>query len=515
MNRRDNRDIDVAPNERGVTIPIVALMMVCLLGIAAFATDLAWFYLNASRIQRAADAGALAGVVWMPANFTQAGTTANEITTTNGYEDGVDSAVIQVAAVPFEPSQLEVTISDTVPTFFLKIFGITQQTIVRKARAEYVPPLPLGSPSNQFGNGCDPRQAGCTGQPNFWANIHGKYTDTGMGDAFSPFCRGSSGSASCSQNPSFRSRGYLYGIEGTVGGPLNVEFMDMYFHNTSGGVSTNDNLRTGDRGCESGAWGNSTNAACGQTIVATLYAPDPTPLDLTNNTTLCTHTFTPQPQVAATAPYTWLTPASAALPNCFGVNSASAGTYVLQIQVIEPSQSSYSGLNRYSLRVTPASGRRLFGLGDISLYNNFTGSISEFYLAEVSSIYKGKTLIVELFDPGDAENNVSNIISFVQPGGSVFATCDLRIRDTVADPWVPLDTANNDPVASPCSINSTRPANNFNSKWIQVTIELPDTYSCSSDCWWRVRYNYSGSTNDTTTWRAYILGNPIHLIPTG
>jgi RNase P subunit RPR2 len=43
-------------------------------------------------------------------------------------------------------------------------------------------------------------------------------------------------------------------------------------------------------------------------------------------------------------------------------------------------------------------------------------------------------------------------------------------------------------------------------------IELPITYTCS-DCWWKMRYAYPAgfSVTDTTTWRAYIEGNPIHL----
>jgi hypothetical protein len=47
-----------------------------------------------------------------------------------------------------------------------------------------------------------------------------------------------------------------------------------------------------------------------------------------------------------------------------------------------------------------------------------------------------------------------------------------------------------------------------------LEINLPDIYSCV-DCWWKVNYNYPGAVFDTTTWRAYMLGNPVHLIPLG
>ena len=62
--------------ESGAAMVLVAMSMVVLLGMAAFGTDLAWFYLNASRVQRAADAGALGGVVWLPSQSGTAITTA-------------------------------------------------------------------------------------------------------------------------------------------------------------------------------------------------------------------------------------------------------------------------------------------------------------------------------------------------------------------------------------------------------------------------------------------------------
>ena len=114
----------------------------------------------------------------------------------NGYIDGVDGASITVTdgLSWSEPNQLEVEISDTVDTFLLRVLGRQNQTITRGAIAEYVPPLPLGSPESQFGNSCDPNEPGCTGQPNFWANMHGKYTDTRMGDAYSSYCEDGQGS---------------------------------------------------------------------------------------------------------------------------------------------------------------------------------------------------------------------------------------------------------------------------------------------------------------------------------
>jgi hypothetical protein len=43
-------------------------------------------------------------------------------------------------------------------------------------------------------------------------------------------------------------------------------------------------------------------------------------------------------------------------------------------------------------------------------------------------------------------------------------------------------------------------------------MDLPVGYSCT-DCWWRMNYAYPSDMNDTTTWRAFMIGNPIHLVP--
>lgn len=504
--------------EKGAALPLVAGMLAVLIALTAFAVDLGWFYLNASRIQKAADAGALAGVIRMPYEFNRAVDDARATAKANGYEHGVDDVEVIVEEVPSDPNQIDVTVTDTVDTFFARIFGMETVTITRSARAEFIPPLRMGSPTGTFGNECNPKDSGCKRQPNFWANIHGVYTSVSMGDAFGPACNGTSGSKSCTQNPSYRERGYLYGIE--PNGPFEVQFIDIVHRNIADGENcpgntsgtpdycTSDHMRTGDRGCED--WTASSHKYredCGQPVIVNLYEPSPNPMELAGRTPICTHTFEPEPQVAANDPYVWERPPK----ECFTVNSPKPGVYVLQVKLKEPARADYSGLNRYSVKTTSG---KIYGLGDISLYNNFKGSSTEFWLAEVPKSYAGKTFVVELFDPGDAESGVSNIMQVLGPGGVQIPTCQLNTRPTVNHDWVPLNTKNNNPVATPCQLNATRPDNNFDNKWVQVVVNLPSDYDCS-DCWWKIRYNFSGTTEDTTTWRAYIVGNPIHLIPQG
>ena len=117
--------------------------------------------------------------------------------------------------------------------------------------------------------------------------------------------------------------------------------------------------------------------------------------------------------------------------------------------------------------------------------------------------------IVELYDPCDAQANVSNKIHILDPSGTDLASCGVYTRDEVTDSWTSLGTF------SPCVIDATRSANDYNGKWLKVEVNLPDTYNCGTWCWWKVRYEYGGTASDTTTWRAYMEGNPVHLVPLG
>ena len=65
----------------------------------------------------------------------------------------------------------------------------------------------------------------------------------------------------------------------------------------------------------------------------------------------------------------------------------------------------------------------------------------------------------------------------------------------------------------PSPVRKTLARQEYNGQWLKFEMDLPSDYSCT-DCWWKMNYDYSGGTQDTTTWRAYILGNPIHLVPT-
>ena len=184
--------------ERGVVLLWVAGMLVALLGVSAFAVDLGWLYLNTSRLQKAADAAALAGVVNLPALPAQADLDAQAAAAANKFPIGNPVSNSFVPRVLIDNSY-EVTLGTQVSTFFLKVLGINFFNIQRVATAQYIQPVPMGSPANcfgvgntsiltaPFGGGAGPANAidRCDNYTqNFWAAINGPDTAREHGDPY-------------------------------------------------------------------------------------------------------------------------------------------------------------------------------------------------------------------------------------------------------------------------------------------------------------------------------------------
>ena len=489
--------------DSGIALVQLALTAIVIMLFTAFAVDLGWFFLNANKIQRAADAAALGGVVYMPDDSPIGIDRAERVAAANGYIDGDDGAALVIVPQPDgKQNQLEVTVTDTVDTFFLKVIGRDTQTISRTGRAEYIRPLPMGSPQSRFGNdGAD--GIDCSGpDPCFWANIHGPFTNTGMGDAFSPYCRygtgyGANNDSGCPEGQDHRSsRGYVYGVD-HGGGAFAVQMQSGAFEAYLPSQSGGNNVRTGDNY----SWcGGPCPELTGPRTLVRVYRPDPTPLTLDPAGVICSQVLDPVPQPDPITDFDWTTVCSVAAPE--------PGLYTVEVSVLDDptDPGDNAGLNRYSIRAT--GGAKLSALGDMSIYNNITGT-TEFFLAQVSDAYAERTFVVELYDPGDAQSGVTNIIKLRGPDGTTWTGgCSVSIRPALTADFVPLYTV---PSGSDCSIDATRPANNYDGDWLRIEVDLPTSYSCAG-CWWKVRYEYSGSTSDTTTWRAFISGSPVRLV---
>ena len=141
------------PRSRGQIVVMLAMSIIVLCGMVALVIDVAWYWSSSLRVQRAADAAALAGVVWLPGSPATAYTVAQAEATKNGFTDGTAGTVITPVKDPSNDRRLNVTISTPVNTFFMRVFGIQSIPASRTAKAEFVLPVAMGSPENYYGVG--------------------------------------------------------------------------------------------------------------------------------------------------------------------------------------------------------------------------------------------------------------------------------------------------------------------------------------------------------------------------
>src|SRR2546430_6492127 len=118
----------LAKEERGQTVVVVALVITILFGFAGLALDVAWYGLSLVRIQRAADAAALAGVVYLPGNPSGAVSAAQNETAKNGLANGVNGVTVTAARQGPNSAILGVTVTAPIRTFFARLFGVASFT---------------------------------------------------------------------------------------------------------------------------------------------------------------------------------------------------------------------------------------------------------------------------------------------------------------------------------------------------------------------------------------------------
>lgn len=498
-----------AGRQGGFVMLKFALLLVPLLMMVGFSVDIGYWYNRTASIQKAADAAALAGVVWLP-DTASATTQARTVAQRNGFEHGVDGVTVEVESVIGQTRRLRVTISDpSVGSFFYE--GLTGRRIPigRAATAEYVLPVPLGSPQNVFGT--DPTLP-ASQRANLWGNIHGPKTNSISGDAFAPSCRGSENCAT-QTNDSYRPAGYLYAIDV----PAGVTGMDIQIYDAGLAVRTAENIETGDTN-----YGGGTDRT---TTVWTVYNRDSTEVDVTDNpvatSSLCSSTPASPWNGSVAGQAVWSIPeqnsatgAQAPFKNnwasiCRRTGGATAGRYLLRVQTT----GNGSGANRYAIRVQASSTvkPRISGYGDMSMYNNVSAGNAEFFLAEVEPAHRGKTLELKLYDPGEVSRfsngtGGNGTMEIIAPSGSVAPSCGASDTGGVLTGTL-----------SPCRFaTATGGTARFNGQWVTIRIAIPTTYSCTMGtipgCWWKIRYIIDGQGNDTTTWSAQVVGDPVHLV---
>ncbi len=205
-----------------------------------------------------------------------------------------------------------------------------------------------------------------------------------------------------------------------------------------------------------------------------------------------------------------------------------AGTYRVHTYSTDFSapddQNNTTALNAFALYAASASGTpRIYGIGAMEAYVRLPGGgASEFYLAQIDAVHAGKTMVINLWDPGDT-GNLSASLSILHPTGTGFTQTRFNYHATPG-------TSN--PGQSDCSGRSgtnvvsvttnTGGTSLFNGCWLTIEVALPTNYDAPIDPvsgergWWKIKYAMGGSTNefstDLTTWTVSIRGNPVHLV---
>jgi hypothetical protein len=263
-----------------------------------------------------------------------------------------------------------------------------------------------------------------------------------------------------------------------------------------------------------------------------LRAPDLTPGDPTDNPVVCQSEFPGFKGDLAAA--LKATTAQAGAPALFvqyfrqwytlcTVNNPQVGTYFLQIETntkIDGSAAPFGGgANRYALRAAMGGNAQtgnvqIYGNGRIGIYANSPAANTTFYLARVLPGAKGRTLVMNFFDVGDAAQ--AGAITVLPPTdgnvGGAFSGCTYTPPpgNSTGPPWGTQTST-----LSGCRIDNVSSAT-FNGQWVQFRIPIPDTYSCNYNdpfgCWIRVNFAFPAAVQDTTTWSAQLTGDPVRII---
>ncbi|MCP4225114.1 MAG: hypothetical protein GY773_17385 [Actinomycetia bacterium] len=518
-------------DDNGYVMPMTALLLVPLMIFAALAVDIGSWFVRADQAQRAADAAALGGTVWLP-DFGKATEVAQDIAARNGFRDpawvavngGTANATVTSPGITSDGGlQVDVTVNS--PSFFGSVV-LDSISIKRTSVAAVTAPVRMGNPTNALGTGnLDETELGITPDGvwlslNGWCQDHqqgdpisvGRYGATQAGGQFWDTCN----SATLGPNPTLDTSGYTFVVEVPVGaGQVELEvFEPGLCTDTDGGdllYSADDGIYPDGPRLNFRVYANdSTDLYHEDNLAATPVA------DILYNTTDCTGggglggRWYPLHTISAAA--------------------ASEGRWYIQANVRQ-NVNEYE-LNSFAIRARPAADTTLcssmtestcpsvYALEWLSLFRPefgggaFAGQPAEFFLAEISDEHAGKTMEITMFDPGEGMENAQ----FLDPAGDEISfdhrlvNCSVGLMCSDPTTWPETSNVANDTCGGvPClDVTNSR----FQDQWILLTVDLPADYSCGSSCWWKVRYTPEAgvAVTDRATWGVRVIGGPVHLI---
>ncbi len=196
------------------------------------------------------------------------------------------------------------------------------------------------------------------------------------------------------------------------------------------------------------------------------------------------------------------------------------GTYRVNVTSSQAGNAATGAENLWSIYVGDDGGSgsaRVYGEARMLAYSNLTGTASrqEFYLTQIGKELAGKTMEIQLFDPGDVKGDAT--LRIKSPDGNVYTYAAFSYQ---ADDQCRAGISDSCSGASDTTIRTAiGGASSFDNSVVTIRIQLPTSYGTgglrpageTEDGWWKIEYEV-GAANDTTTWEVSILENPIHLV---
>jgi hypothetical protein len=206
---------------KGQVMAIFALIAVLLFAVTGLAVDAGLSYFSYNGAERAAAAGALAGVPYMPGGFGGTGCASGAAdaavcaaTARDGFANGSivngNPVTVSVARYPVgctgsacSANKLNVTVTAYVQPTFLRVLGFGAHPVTASDTAFYLPPIALGQPGAQLGS---TESALGTGGNYYFLRSEGYGNDRSEGDAYDP--NNVSTSFTCQQGVTANTAGY-------------------------------------------------------------------------------------------------------------------------------------------------------------------------------------------------------------------------------------------------------------------------------------------------------------------
>lgn len=557
--------------DSGYALILTALLLIPMLAFTGLGVDVGSWYATANRVQRAADAAALAGVIWMP-DVSAAEDAALAAARRNGYNDDADD--IDVEVVPVGEQRLRVTIHDAdVDVFFSSVF-LDNVDVTRRATAEYVRSVPMGSPNSVLANDPESWNDPTYERPFYWLTIAGPLANKANGDRHAAGYCGTGSYSGCSgtTNSEFSDAGYYYRLEvlNTQAAPLRIQAFDPALTNVGSFCTTSDLIdptdsskintlvaqghadagtrltRGATRWCPGDGYfvGYSGSSDWRLKTTYIVRGPDDTPFDNTDNPIICGKTFDAYDE------NTWplLNQADGYKDGNIGTEnmpfdehfrqwvdicsvpagSAQIGEYLIQVTttadlssppnslVVHDSLVNTRGYNKFSMRAgfgTPGTANfstdlNLFADGRLPItVNQSVGGTPTNFY--LAHITPEYAGQILQLEFFDVADGANSDLTIVPPA------------DQTGDPLGACTFIRDDSppvVISPgnCTITGLNNAQ-YNGKKVTVSIPIPINYGCAAGsrlgCWFKIHLDFNGATpHDVTTWSAKVVGDPVRLV---